>query len=53
MKNITKNAKAILFASLIVAMILPFSGMDFAVAQEKSNAEVVKEEARQMALSKS
>ena len=32
----TKNAKTILFASLIVAMILPFSGMNFAAAEEKS-----------------
>jgi len=29
-----KNKKTILFASLIVAMILPFSGMDFAEAKK-------------------
>jgi len=32
MKNNTKTIKTILFASLIAAMILPFSGMDFAEA---------------------
>ena len=35
MKNITKKTQTILFASLIAAMILPFSGMQFAEA--KSN----------------
>ena len=33
MKNITKNTKTILFASLIVAMLLPFSAMEFAEAK--------------------
>ena len=32
MKNINKTTKTILFASLIAAMILPFSAMDFAEA---------------------
>ena len=32
MKNITKTTKTILFASLIAALILPFSGMEFATA---------------------
>ena len=31
-----KNGKTILFASLIVAMILPFSGMQFATAESES-----------------
>ena len=31
-----KNAKTILFASLLVAMILPFSGMQFADAEEQT-----------------
>lgn len=30
------NFKAILFASLIVAMVLPFSGMNYALAQEQT-----------------
>ncbi len=33
MKNITKTTKTILFASLIAALILPFSGMNFAEAK--------------------
>lgn len=36
---ITKNAKTILFASLIAAMILPFSGMQFATAEEQTIAD--------------
>jgi len=40
-----KNAKTILFASLIAAMILPFSGMDFAEA-EKSETKVDTEKLR-------
>ena len=36
MKNITKTTKTILFASLIAAMILPFSGMQFAEAEEQT-----------------
>ena len=32
-----KNAKTILFASLIAAMILPFSGMQFAAAETNNN----------------
>lgn len=35
MTNITKTTKTILFASLIAAMILPFSGMDFAEAKKE------------------
>lgn len=31
-----KNAKTILFAGLIAAMILPFSGMEFATAEEQT-----------------
>jgi len=38
----TKNAKTILFASLIAAMILPFSGMNFAYA-EKTDKELIDE----------
>jgi len=34
MINITKTTKTILFASLITAMILPFSGMNFAEAEK-------------------
>jgi len=34
MKNITNKTKTILFASLIAALILPFSVMDFAEGQE-------------------
>ena len=40
MKNITKNTKTILFASLIAAMLLPFSAMEFADA--KTNADDIK-----------
>ena len=43
-----QNPKTVLFVSLIAAMILPFSGMSHAVAQQINNAEVV-EEARQIA----
>ena len=35
MKNITNKTKTILFASLIAAMILPFSTMDFADADDE------------------
>ncbi len=38
-----KNAKTILFAGLIAAMILPFSGMNFAGAEEQTNIEKVSE----------
>ena len=38
MKNITKTTKTILFASLIAAMILPFSGMMMADAAPNENA---------------
>jgi len=37
MKNINKTTKTILFASLIAAMILPFSTMDFAEAKQVDN----------------
>jgi len=37
MKNITKTTKIILFASLIAALVLPFSGMEFADAEKVSN----------------
>ena len=33
-KEIKKNSKTLLFASLIAAMILPFSGMNYATAEE-------------------
>ena len=36
MKNTTKNAKMVLFASLIATMILPFSGMQLAVAEDSA-----------------
>jgi len=39
MKNITNKTKTILFAGLIAAMILPFSGMTNANAEELSNEE--------------
>ncbi|QLH07152.1 hypothetical protein [Nitrosopumilus ureiphilus] len=42
MKN-TKTVKTILFASLIAAMILPFSGMNFAYAAEKTDKELIDE----------
>ena len=42
MKNITKKTQTILFASLIVAMILPFSTMDFAEAQTDDQNRVNK-----------
>jgi len=41
MKNITNKTKTILFASLIAAMILPFSGMDFAEAKTDNGAEKI------------
>jgi len=34
MNQVSKNTKIILFTSLIILMILPFSGMDFAEAKE-------------------
>ncbi len=37
-----KNTKTILFASLIVAMILPFSGMNYATAEELEKEQVEK-----------
>jgi hypothetical protein len=37
MKNVNKTTKTILFASLMAAMILPFSGMMMAEAQEVNN----------------
>ena len=44
MKNITNKTKTILFASLIAAMILPFSGMDsaYAVSVEQINTNIQK-----------
>lgn len=41
--NMNKEIKTILFASLIAAMILPFSSMDFAVA-EKTCIELIQED---------
>lgn len=46
MKNITKTTKTILFASLIAAMILPFSGMMMAEAAPNENAQVPDESMR-------
>lgn len=43
MKNITNTTKTILFASLIAALILPFSAMDFADAEKADNKSLVKE----------
>ena len=37
MKNITKNTKTFLFATLIVAIIIPFSTMDYTVVAEEEN----------------
>jgi len=34
-----KEIKTIIFASLIMAMILPFSGMNFANAEESSDLQ--------------
>ncbi len=42
MKHITNKTKTILFASLIAAMILPFSGMQFAEAKQDKNNDVNK-----------
>ena len=42
MNNITKKTQTILFASLIAAMILPFSGMNYAVAEELDKEQVEK-----------
>ncbi len=42
LKNISKTTKTILFASLIAAMILPFSGMSYAYA-EKTDKELIDE----------
>ncbi|MCJ8306571.1 MAG: hypothetical protein HRU07_05915 [Nitrosopumilus sp.] len=39
MNNITKKTQTILFASLIAAMILPFSGMDFATADRGNDKD--------------
>jgi hypothetical protein len=41
--NNKKTIKTILFASLIAAMILPFSGMDFAEAKQVDDKSLVKE----------
>lgn len=38
MKNISKTTKTILFASLIAALVLPFSAMEFAEAAPNENA---------------
>jgi len=40
MKNLSKTTKTILFASLIAAMILPFSGMQGAEAQTEDSAYI-------------
>ena len=36
MTDIKKHVKAILFASLIAAMILPFSGMNLAAGEDRN-----------------
>ncbi len=41
MKNLSKTIKTILFASLIAALILPFSGMDYAEAKKVDKNELV------------
>jgi len=41
MENITKKTQTILFASLIAAMILPFSGMNNAQAEETESYDVL------------
>ena len=38
----TKTIKTILFASLIAAMILPFSGMNYATAEEDPTVQELK-----------
>lgn len=40
---IIKNAKTILFAGLIAAMVLPFSGMQFATAEEQTDRQLIDE----------
>ena len=47
MSNKTKNTQAILFASLIVAMLLPFSALDFADARTNDNDIKTKEDFKQ------
>ena len=46
MKNIKNKTKTILFASLIAAMILPFSGMNYAEAEivDKIGKDIVKQQ---------
>ncbi len=39
MKNITNKTKTILFTSLIAALILPFSGMNYATAEEATETD--------------
>ena len=41
MKNLTTTTKTILFASLIAAMILPFSTMDFAEAEKREKQDKI------------
>lgn len=43
MNNITNKTKTILFASLLVAMILPFSTMDFAEAEKNNIGDEMKQ----------
>ena len=40
-KMTSRNAKAVLFASLISAMMLPFSGMNFAEAKEQTKTDSI------------
>jgi len=40
MKNITKKTQTILFASLIAVMILPFSGMNYAQAENQTENNI-------------
>ena len=47
MKNTTKNTKTILFASLIAAMLLPFSAMEFADANTNADDVKTKEDFKQ------
>ena len=44
-----KSTKTILFASLIAAMILPFSMMDYAEAEKATSADTIKADAQKIA----
>lgn len=47
MTNISKTTKTILFASLIAALILPFSAIDFADAEKQDKTTLIKEKIKE------